>query len=259
MDAIYYTLTGPAQAPVVVLLHGLGSCGDDWAPQIPALIERYRVLTLDLPGHHRSARSPGALTVETMAAAVDALLERLGIARAHVVGLSLGGCVGLALALDAPARVRSLVVVNGFARLRPSGARAAVRAAGRALLALGAPMRVVGAYVAREAFPRAEHAALRTAAETRIGATARRQYLAALAALARFDVRDRLHAIRCPTLIVAGWRDTTVPLPTKDALVEAIPGARFVLLTESGHVTPHDEADRFNTLLLEHLARVEVA
>src|SRR5918994_851166 len=86
LDAIYYTLTGPAQAPVVVLLHGLGSCGDDWAPQIPALIGRYRVLTLDLPGHHRSARPTGTLSIETMAAAVDALLERLGIARAHVVG-----------------------------------------------------------------------------------------------------------------------------------------------------------------------------
>jgi pimeloyl-ACP methyl ester carboxylesterase len=253
-DAIYYTLTGPAEAPVVLLLHGLGSCGDDWAPQIPALIPRYRVLTVDLPGHHRSARPRGPLSIVTMARALDALLARLAIERAHVVGLSLGGCVGLALALEAPARVESLTVVNAFARLRPAGVRAALRGAGRALLAVGAPMRVVGAYVAREAFPRPEHAALREAAAARIGATVRGQYLAALGALARFDVRHRLGEVRCRTLVVAGARDTTVPLGAKRALADAIPGARFMLLDESGHVSPHDDAGRFNEVLLAHLA-----
>src|SRR3954466_3539557 len=99
-----------------------------------------------------------------MADAVDALLERLSIDRAHVVGLSLGGCVALALALRAPDRVRSLVVINGFARLRPAGARGALRTARRVALGLVAPMRVLAASVAREAFPRGDDAALREGA-----------------------------------------------------------------------------------------------
>ena len=107
LGAIYYSLAGPAGAPVVLLLHGLGSCADDWAPQIAALAPRYRVLAVDLPGHHRSARPRGAPSVARMAADVEALLDRLAIPRAHVVGLSLGGCVALALTLHAPTRVRS--------------------------------------------------------------------------------------------------------------------------------------------------------
>jgi pimeloyl-ACP methyl ester carboxylesterase len=238
----------------VLLLHGLGSSGDDWAPQVDALGDRYRVLTVDLPGHHRSARPRGSLSVARMAAAVDALLRRLAIDRAHVVGLSLGGCVALTLALAAPPRVRSLVIVNSFARLRPDGARAAFRALGRALLALGAPMSVVAAYVAREAFPRADQVDLRAAARARIAANQRRPYVATLAAMARFDVSARLGEIRCPTLVVAGERDTTVAMAAKQTLADTIPGARLALVAGSGHVTPHDDPAAFNRLLLEHLA-----
>jgi 3-oxoadipate enol-lactonase len=253
---LYYTLPGPAAAPVVLLLHGLGSSGDDWSLQINALANRYRVLAVDLPAHHRSPRPRGALSIARMATAVDALLEALAIDRTHVVGLSLGGGVALALALHAPARVRSLVVVNGFARLRPSGIRAALRGAGRVLRALAAPMPTLAVYVAREAFPLAGQAALREAAIARLAANPRRHYLACLAALLRFDVRRRLGEIRCPTLVVAGARDITVPLAAKEWLAAAIPGARLVVVGDSGHVTPHDQADVFNRLLLEHLAAV---
>ena len=252
---MYYTLTGPADAPVVVLLHGLGSSGDDWHHQAEALAG-YRVLAVDLPGHHRSARPRGMLSVGAMAAAVERLLARLGIEGAHVVGLSLGGCVALALALRAPARVRSLVVVNAFARLRPADLRALVRGAARVLLALTAPMSMVGAFVAREAFPRREHAELRDAASARLAANPRGHYLACLAALARFDVRARLAEIRCPTTIVAGAGDTTVPLAAKQALANGIPGARLHVVAESGHVTLYDQPAAFNAILREHLASV---
>ncbi|MBM4438999.1 MAG: alpha/beta fold hydrolase [Candidatus Rokubacteria bacterium] len=253
---MYYTLTGPPGAPVVVLLHGLGSSGDDWTHQAEALTD-YRVLAVDLPGHHRSARPRGVLSVPAMAAAVERQLERLGIERAHVVGLSLGGCVGLALALRAPARVRSLVVVNGFARLRPADVRALVRGAARVLLALAAPMSLVGAFVAREAFPRPEHAALRDAASARLAANPRGHYLACLAALARFDIRERLAEIRCPTTVVAGAGDTTVPLAAKQALANGIPGARLHVVAESGHVTLYDQPAAFNAILREHLGAVD--
>ena len=254
LAAIYYTLTGPPQAPVVLLLHGLGSSGDDWGPQIRALAPRYRVLAVDLPGHHRSARPSGTLSVAGMAAAVEALLDRLAIDRIHAVGLSLGGCVALALALHAPARVRSLVLINAFAHLRPAGLRGVMRGAGRALLAVAAPMSVVAAYVAREAFPRAEQAPFRAAARARLAANPRRHYLASLGTLVRFDVRDRLAEIGCPTLVIAGALDATVPLAAKELLARAIPGARLSLVGDSGHVTPVDQAEALNRLLLEHLS-----
>jgi 3-oxoadipate enol-lactonase len=250
---MYYSLTGPQDAPVVALLHGLGSSGDDWTRQTEALAA-YRVLAIDLPGHHRSARPRGPLSVDGMAARVEQLLATLGMARAHVVGLSLGGCVGLALAVRAPARVRTLTVVNGFAHLRPSGLPAVARGAGRLMLALAAPMRLVGAYVAREAFPRPEDVELRRAVTARLAANPRRQYLASVAALMRFDIRDRLQTIRCPTLIVAGALDRTVPFSAKTLLARSIPGARLEVIDDSGHVSQYDQPVAFNRLLLAHLA-----
>lgn len=250
---MYYTLTGPTDAPAVVLLHGLGSSGDDWTHQVEALAS-YRVLAVDLPGHHRSARPPGRLSVEGMAGRVEALLGGLGIERAHVVGLSLGGCVALALALRAPDRLRTLTVVNGFAHLRPSGLRAAARGAGRVALALVAPMTLLGAYVAREAFPRPEDDVIRRAVTARLAANQRRHYLESLAALMQFDVRAQLGQIRCPTLVVAGAEDTTVPFSAKALLARAIPGARLEVIERSGHVTQYDQPGAFNRLLLAHLS-----
>jgi pimeloyl-ACP methyl ester carboxylesterase len=259
MPDLHYTLTGPADAPVVLLLHGLGACGDDWHMQVPALVGHYRVLAVDLPGHRHSPPARGMPSVRRMAAAVDRLLDALAIERAHVVGLSLGGCVALALALRAPARVRSLVVVNAFARLRPAGLRATARGAGRLMLALGAPMRVMAAYVARETFPEPHQGELRRAAVERLATNSRRCYIASLAALLGFDIRRRLGEIRCPTLVVAGARDTTVPIAAKDLLARSIPGASLRVVKDSGHVTPFDQAAAFNELLLEHLARFDSA
>lgn len=253
---MYYALTGPADAPVVVLLHGLGSSGDDWPHQADAL-KAYRVLTVDLPGHHRSARPAGGLSIPAMVEALDGLLARLAIDRAHVVGLSLGGCVALALVLHAPARVQSLVVINAFARLRPAGLRALARGVGRVLLALGAPMHVVAAYVARDAFPRPEHAHLRSAVTARLAANVRGHYLGCMGALMRFDVRHRLGEIRCPTLIVAGADDTTVPLAAKELLATAIPRARLHVVLDSGHVTPSDRPAALNGLLVAHFRAAE--
>src|SRR5437867_1772653 len=120
---VYYERRGrgAADAPAIVFLHGLGSCADDWTWQIPAFERDHRLLLVDLPGHYRSPLPAGPLSVDAMADAVGVLLARLGEPPAHVVGLSLGGCVALALALRAPERVRSLTVVNAFARPLPAG------------------------------------------------------------------------------------------------------------------------------------------
>jgi pimeloyl-ACP methyl ester carboxylesterase len=214
----------------------------------------YRLLLVDLPGHGRSALPPARLTVEGLAAELDALLAHLGEGAVHVVGLSLGGCVGLALALRAPSRVRSLTLVNAFARLRPADTGAALRLAARAVLLATSPMSAVAALVARALFPRPEHRALRRAAAASLARTSRRAYAAAAAALASFDARTSLAGVRCPTMVVAGIDDRTVSIETKDALARAIPGARWVVVPGSGHVTNADQPAIFNAMLREFLA-----
>jgi pimeloyl-ACP methyl ester carboxylesterase len=238
---------------VILLLHGLGSSSADWELQILALSEHHRVLTVDLPGHGRSPRPRGAWTVEDMAAQVAALLAALDEPPANVVGLSLGGCVALALALDHPEYVRSLVLANTFARLRPAGLRGAGRMAARLGLLLTAPMPRVAAYVARGLFPRPEQQPLYDEAVARLGRNPRGSYLAAIRAIGRFNASHRLAAIRCPTLVVVGDRDQTVPRAAALALHRGIPGAEFRLITDSGHATPYDQAAAFNEAVLSFL------
>jgi 3-oxoadipate enol-lactonase len=252
---VHYTLSGPDGAPVVMFLHGLGSSGDDWVHQTAALGD-YRVLTVDLPGHHRSARAARPVSIETIAGTMAQLLAVLSVDRVHAVGLSLGGCVALALALRAPERVASLVLVNSFAYLRPAGLRAAARGAARLAMAVLAPMPRLAALVAREAFPGPHQEVLRERAALRLAANSRKAYLACLAALIRFDVRKRLGAVRCPTLVVAGERDRTVPLAAKILMAGAIPGARLEIVAHSGHVTAYDRPEVLNRLIRDHLTLI---
>src|SRR3989442_2925380 len=251
---VYYERRGRgvADAPAIVSRHGLGSCADDWTWQIPAFERDHRLLLVDLPGHYRSPLPAGALSVDAMADAVGALLARLGEPPAHVVGLSLGGAV--AVALRAPERVRSLTVVNAFARLRPASPAAVLRLVARLVLLATAPMSVVAALVARGLFPRAEQAALYEAAAHSLARTSRRTYLGGLRALAGFDARAALARVRCPTLVVAGADDATVALDLKEALARAIPGSRWVIVPGSGHATNADHPEAFNATLRDFLA-----
>jgi pimeloyl-ACP methyl ester carboxylesterase len=249
---LHYTLGG-GSGPAVVLLHGLGSSSADWSAQRPALEAGYRVLAVDLPGHGRSSLPAGRLTVEDMAADVAMLLTELDEAPAHVLGLSLGACVALRLALAWPARVRTLTLVNAFARLPAGGPGQLVRLALRAVLVGAAPMSTVAAHVARRLFPWPEQRALYEAAVASLAATPRRAYVAAMRALAMFDARGQLAAVRHPTLIVAGDRDSSVPLESKLALARGIPGARLLVVPASGHATPHDQPAVFNRALVEFL------
>ena len=247
---IHYEAHGPTEAVPIVLLHGLGSSSTDWAFQRPALAARYRVLVPDLRGHGRSSRPRGHWTVVAMARDVAALLAMLDAPPAHVVGLSLGGCVAQALALEQPARVRSLTLVNTFARPISAGPRSTLRLLARLGLLTCAPMSVVAAHVARGLFPREDQRELYLAAVASLASSPRRTYFAGLRALAGFDVRPRLGELRCPTLVIAGDRDRTVPLAAKRLLQGAIPGAELLIVGDSGHATPYDQADHFNAALL---------
>lgn len=240
----------------VLLLHGLGSCGDDWALQTAALTPTFPVLTVDLRGHGSSPSGPGWPTMADLAGDVAGVLSDESVSRVHVVGLSLGAAVGLQLALDGSVSVDCLTLVNGFANL-DLGLRGRGRALARLALLLLGRMDWLGSWVARSVFPDPEQAELRRTAAERLAANERGDYLRALWALRNFDARERLHDVRCPTLVVAGMADRTVPYGLKQELAEGVPGAELVSLSASGHATPLDAARRFNRILLSFLEQVE--
>jgi 3-oxoadipate enol-lactonase len=256
--ALEYRLDrSPAKdAAVVLLLHGLGSCGEDWALQRPALLPHFTVLAPDLRGQGDSPLPAGWPTIQDLAGDVLLLLDRLEIRSAHVVGLSLGGAVALQLAADEPARLRSLVAVNTFARLRATrGSRR--RGIERMWLAATGRMDELGRRVADGLFPDDGQQAFRDAAAARLAGNRPLAYIKMLVAVSRFDLRARLGEIRAPTLVVAGENDTTVPLSCKLELAAHIPGARLARFAGSRHVTPLDRAGPFTARLLEFLRSVE--
>ena len=245
---INYQESGSGDA--LLFLHGLGSCGQDWLLQTPTFCERFRVIAPDLHGHGQTDKPRRRVSIAQMTADMACLLDTLGVKRTHIVGLSMGGCVAQQLALDDPARVRSLTLVNTFARFdmgAPSNAiPLGIRMGVLGVLGLPAQAR----FVAARMFPKPEQAELRTLAAERIASNDMATYIRLLLAISAFDVTRRLNEITCPTLVIAGNRDTTVPLRAKKFLAKHIPEAHFELVADSGHATPIDQPDVFNGLVM---------
>jgi pimeloyl-ACP methyl ester carboxylesterase len=236
----------------VLLLHGLGSCGRDWERQIAPLAERYAVLSVDLRGHGASGKPPGPYSIAMLAADVVHVLEALGPGPTHVVGISMGGMVGLQLAVDAPALVSSLVVINSAPEVIPRTARErlAIGARFAALRLLGLPW--LGGRIAALNFPAAEQRAERLALAARIAANDPAAYRASMKAIVGWSVADRLGSIACPVLVVSGDQDYT-PVTAKERYAARIPGARVAVIARSRHVTPLDQPAELNRVLLEFL------
>jgi pimeloyl-ACP methyl ester carboxylesterase len=251
---IHYLDQYPEGSPIVLLLHGLGSCGESWGYQFPALGEAgFRAIAPDFPGFGNSNYPGGGTSIAAIAGSLVQLLRSLGAEPAHVVGISMGGTVALQMALDAPNWVKKLILVNTFAQLRPKSASVWTYFAVRYLLVhtLGLPAQAKA--VAGRIFPQPQQDDLRRELVRQICQADPRGYRAAMRALARFNVRQRLREIRCDTLVVSGEFDSTVPLETQQQLVQGIPGARHITIRSAGHAVIAEQPDVFNRCLLDFL------
>jgi pimeloyl-ACP methyl ester carboxylesterase len=246
----YYETSGSGEP--LVLLHGLGSSGRDWARQMTVFGDRYRIIAPDLRGCGRTAKPPGPYTIQRFADDLDTLLDRLEVASAHLLGYSLGGAVALQFANDYSARVRSLIVVNCQSCCVPSDWRVALDL----YLRLGATrclgVRAAGRLIARRLFPRPDQAGLRAMLAERYGANDKRAYLAALDALVDWSMDRWTHAIAAPTLII------TPELPAASHAASAaaprgMPNATVKRVSDRCQCTPFDPSGTFNRLVLEFL------
>ena len=242
--------------PPLVLLHGLGSSRNDWLLQLPVFIPRYRTVALDLRGHGASPKPPGPYRLNQFAADVARLLQQIDAHPAHVLGISLGGAVAQQLALDFPELVRSLVLVNTAARFVSESWQQRLMGVRRLASVYLFGMERVAEAVAMKLFPKPEQAQLRRETVERIRNNDVAAYRATLWAIARFDVRARLGEIACPTLVVAGEADTTVPVESKRQLVERIAHSRLEIVANSGHATPVDQPEAFNRVVTRFLGEV---
>jgi pimeloyl-ACP methyl ester carboxylesterase len=218
----------------LVLLHGLSGSTRWWVRNASALAEAHRVHVLNLPGFGDLPwRSPRFVLTEAADWVAD-WLAAVGLDACHLVGHSMGGYIAIRLAARRPECVRRLVLVS------PAGVPT-----GRSMLGYGVPL-VAAALAADPTFlPVLAIDALRAGPLT---------ILRAARDLLGEDVRDDLNAIRAPTLLVWGERDTLVPPSIGPAMRDEIRDARLVLLTGAGHVPQFDRADEFNSTVLRFLA-----
>ena len=251
-----YTLSGPEDAPVVVLSHSLGSSGVMWAPQLDLLAERYRVLNYDTRGHGGSDAPAGPYTLAGLAEDAVALLDALDIEQVHWVGLSMGGMIGQALALDHAARLRSLVLADTMAvvgaDLQPvwQGRIDMARKEGMAALWPGTAERWF-----TESFRARSPAALGTIRE-QFEATAVEGFVGCCEAIRRLDFINELGAIAMPVSIVVGEQDAGTPVPASEAMYREIVGSRLFVIPEASHLSNIEQAERFNAILMDHLESV---
>lgn len=250
---LHYVESGPADAPPLLLGGSLGTTTAMWDPQVEALSAAFRVIRFDHRGHGGSPVPPGPYTMADLAGDVVALLDRLGLERAHYAGLSIGGMVGQWLAVHHADRLDRLALLSTSPHTGPAGPwleRAAlVRAKGTGAVA----DTVVGRWFT-PGFA-AEHPREVGVLRDQIAATDPEGYAGCCEAVAEHDVRPDLPGVTAPTLVVAGAEDPSTPADRHaEVIARLVPGAAYTVLPDTAHLVSRQRPDEVNALLLGHFS-----
>ncbi|MDX6718410.1 MAG: hypothetical protein QOJ63_664 [Solirubrobacteraceae bacterium] len=247
------------EGPIVMFVHGLSGCWQNWLENIPHFARDHRVIAVDLPGFGESEMPVQDISISGYADTLDALMDVLGIDSVRLVGNSMGGFIGAELAIRYPARVERLVLaaaaglsVEFIRTQREEGLRH--RAENIAFFNIGW-LASRSPTVARRSRLRSALLLLVAAHPARLPApltyeqvkgSGKPGFSDALDALCSYPIRKRLGEIECPTLIVWGDKDRLVPLKDAAVFEELISDARKVIYTDTGHLTMMERPARFN-------------
>ena len=243
----------------MVFIHGLSGQWQNWLENIPRFAQSRRVVAMDLPGFGLSEEPTEKISIELYGRVVAELCERLDLAPAVVVGNSMGGFVAAELAITRPEIVERLMLLSSAGISQADVAKRPVLAAGKVagLLATSnvAQMRMT----ARRPTLRHWVMSLVCRHPSKIKADVMFEGLmkgadkpgfeAALRACLEYDFRERLPDIGCPTIVVWGDKDMIIPVEDADQFVSLIPGARKVIVEDTGHVPMLECPRTFNDCL----------
>ncbi len=245
---VHHRLEGPEDAPVLLMLHSLGTSLHVWDPQAAALSRRWRVLRPDLRGHGLTTLTPGPYDMGLLARDAPGLLAALGITSAHVAGLSIGGRIALDMAAEAPNRVASLMLCDTALKFPPVRLweERAVAARERGMGAVVES--VLARWVLDAGLPSSRglrEMLLRTPAEG---------YAASADALRPATVESVQGRIRCPALVLVGEQDAATPVNAAEALCGAIPGSTLRIIPGAAHIPTFEQEEAVTTALEAWLA-----
>ncbi|MBU2978829.1 pyrimidine utilization protein D [Alteromonas sp. C1M14] len=248
-------LTAP-DAPTLVLSSGLGGSAQFWQPQLPALINNYRVIVYDQIGTGRSpANLPSHYSIAHMADELLTLLDRLDVSQCHLIGHALGGLVGLQLAIRRPDMLSSLLLVNAWSSpnphtLRCFNIRKAILASGKKDIYL----QMQSLLLYPPDWIAANHAELSKEEAHHVANFPNQDnLLARIHALSTFDIEAQLGDIATPTMAIANKDDLLVPWQRSQPFANKMPNAELVTMEYGGHASSVTATESFNNILLSHL------
>ena len=256
---ITYELEGDG-AETIVLVNGLADTLETWAFQMEALLDAgYRVLRFDNRGVGRSSKPAGPYTTAMFADDTKALVDSLGIADFHLLGVSMGGMIAQEYAIANPGDLRSLILACTYATPGPFCSRMFSLWADMApAMGVATVMRDVTLWAFTVPFfseqtgMLAEFEADMASIDQPLDA-----YLAQLSSIQTHDATDRLAAIDVPTLVLAGEQDILIPVSLSRELHAAIRGAEWAT-TPGGHACVWESPEPFNSAVTAFLSRVRV-
>jgi pimeloyl-ACP methyl ester carboxylesterase len=259
---LYYEETGSSAVPkrgAVVFAHGLLFDRRIFEHQVAALSESYRCIAFDFRGHGETEVTRGGYGMDTLADDAAALIEALGAAPCHFVGLSMGGFVGLRLASRRPELIRSLVLLDTSADPEPSENLPRYRLLNLVARLFG--LRAVAGRVMPILFGRttlAERRDLTALWRDRVAKQDRRGVTRAVIGVVERDgVADELARIRVPTLVLVGEEDTATTPEKSERLRHGIAGAELVTIPRAGHMSSLENPEAVTRALRDFLARTE--
>ncbi|MEA2318756.1 MAG: 3-oxoadipate enol-lactonase [Solirubrobacteraceae bacterium] len=246
-----HRIDGRDDAPALILSNSLGSTMAMWDPQVGPLAEHFRVVRYEHRGHGDAPVPPGPYELDELGGDLVALMDRLGIERAHVAGLSLGGMVGMWMGINAPERVDRLVLLCTSAMLSKDhdwGERARlVREGGTEAIA-----DAVGARWFTPEFVEREPE-LTTRMKQMIIDTPDEGYAGCCGAIEQMDLIPELQRIQAPTLVIAGAEDPATPPRHSERMAELIPDARLEVVEHAAHLATVEQPEVVTALMRDHL------
>jgi pimeloyl-ACP methyl ester carboxylesterase len=238
---------GSRLKPTLLLIHGAGGDHLSWPPELRRM-PGYRVITPDLPGHGRTT-GPGRQSVQDYARDIIELMDSIGLFRAVFVGHSMGGAISQALALEFPDRVAGIGLISTGPTL-PVPSTIIENATNPSTF----PLAIKGLMELLLGPQTSEY--LKGIISKRLTATRQTLLLDDLLACDKFDVTDRLNAIRTPVLVVCGTDDKLTPLRFSKTLSNKIPDAALQTVDGAGHMLVLEQPGRLAKLIGVFLATI---
>jgi len=224
----YYELGGASASPALVFSNSLGTNFKMWDSQATALGSEFEILRYDTRGHGSSAVTPGPYTISQLADDALSLLNRMEIEQASFCGLSMGGMIGMTLALRAPERVHKLVLCNTAPRIGSADSWNARISTVQQKGMAGVTEAVLERWYTPE-FRKKSPEQIQATREM-LQQTSPEGYAACCVAIRDADLWGEISEIRVPTMIVLGQYDPVVPLEHGPMMAQRIPGARYLEL-----------------------------